>query len=54
MFTKEIETRQDIERLVNTFYVEVRQDKLIGPIFDKMIQREEIWTHHLVKLADFW
>lgn len=54
MMKKEIQSRFDVEELVHTFYVEVRKDKLLGPIFDHMIQREELWEHHLTKLVDFW
>ena len=40
-----------IERLVHTFYARVRQDPLIGPIFDARI---DDWDHHLEKLCAFW
>lgn len=44
-------TEQDIARLVPAFYARVRQDPLLGPIFDGAI---EDWPHHLQKLQDFW
>lgn len=44
-------TEQDIAHLVPTFYARVRQDSLLGPIFNGAI---EDWPHHLVKLQDFW
>lgn len=50
---KEIENRQDISDLVNSFYAKIRQDELLGPIFNSHIS-EDKWTEHLVKLADFW
>jgi hemoglobin len=44
-------SEHDIARLVPAFYARVRQDPLLGPIFDGAI---EDWPHHLVKLQDFW
>lgn len=40
-----------ISRLVTTFYAQVRNDPLIGPIFDAKI---DDWNHHLEKLCAFW
>jgi hemoglobin len=40
-----------IESLVRTFYGRVRQDALIGPIFEARI---EDWDHHIAKLCAFW
>lgn len=40
-----------IERLVRTFYDRVRDDDLIGPIFDSRIQD---WEHHLQRMFAFW
>lgn len=37
--------------LVHTFYARVRQDEVLGPIFDTHIDN---WDHHLGKLVDFW
>jgi hemoglobin len=44
-------TEQDIASLVPTFYARVRQDPLLGPIFNGAI---DDWPHHLTKLEDFW
>lgn len=41
----------EIERLVHTFYGRVRQDALIGPIFNEKIAD---WDAHLEKLCAFW
>lgn len=41
-----------IATLVNTFYTRVRQDALIGPIFEKAIGSE--WEPHLERMRDFW
>ncbi len=49
---KEIEHREDIEILVDSFYAKVRQDKLIGPIFEEKIQGD--WLRHLEKMYSFW
>lgn len=48
----EILNLEDIKLLVNTFYDKVRQDELIGPIFDKII--EDRWPEHLEKMYRFW
>lgn len=40
-----------IERLVRTFYDRVRNDDLIGPIFDS---RVEDWESHLQRMFAFW
>lgn len=48
---KEIENREDVFKLVDTFYHKVRQDSLLAPIFEKHI---EDWPEHLGHLTDFW
>ncbi|MGB3273514.1 MAG: group III truncated hemoglobin [Xanthobacteraceae bacterium] len=40
-----------IERLVRTFYDRVRDDDLIGPIFDSRIHD---WEAHLQRMFAFW
>lgn len=50
---KSIETREDIAVLVNSFYAKIRQDDLLGDIFNAHIAEED-WPAHLVKLTDFW
>ena len=44
-------TEAQLERLVNEFYAKVREDELLGPVFDHAISD---WPHHLGKMADFW
>jgi len=44
-------TEADIDRLVPAFYARVRQDAVLGPIFDSAI---EDWPRHLEKLKAFW
>jgi hemoglobin len=41
-----------IERLVHTFYGRVREDPLIGPIFEARLAGR--WDMHLAKMVDFW
>lgn len=40
-----------IERLVRGFYARVREDALIGPVFDARI---EDWEPHLQRMIAFW
>ncbi|RYD57226.1 MAG: group III truncated hemoglobin [Sphingomonadales bacterium] len=44
-------TEDEIARLVGAFYGRVRDDEVLGPIFDGAI---EDWPHHLEKLQAFW
>jgi hemoglobin len=54
--TEEMKERTGIDEsmiaaLVTAFYAQVRQDPLIGPIFE---ERVEDWDLHLEKLCAFW
>lgn len=49
---KTIENRQDIIKIVDSFYNKIRQDELIGPIFT--VQAKVNWDEHLPKLYNFW
>jgi hemoglobin len=40
-----------IERLVRAFYARIREDPLLGPIFDVRI---EDWEPHLQRMCAFW
>ena len=40
-----------IERLVRSFYEKIRQDALLGPIFDARIHD---WEPHLQRMCAFW
>jgi hemoglobin len=44
-------TQDDNVRLVHHFYRRVRQDELLGPIFDVHIQH---WDEHLERMVRFW
>jgi hemoglobin len=46
-----LDNREDIARLVDVFYAAIRQDEVLGPIFNGMIHD---WAAHLEKLTDFW
>lgn len=49
----DITTRKDIEKLVDAFYAKIREDEVLGDIFNSHIAPEQ-WPAHLVKLSDFW
>ncbi len=44
-------TEEEVHQLVHGFYGRVRQDPVLGPIFDRHI---EDWNPHLAKMVDFW
>lgn len=44
-------TEADIAKLIPAFYERVRDDAVLGPIFNDAIQD---WPHHLDKLQAFW
>lgn len=50
---RQIDNRNDINILVNSFYSKVRVDELLGPIFNAHISDDK-WPEHLDKLTDFW
>lgn len=43
---------QNIASLVDRFYAKVREDALLGPVFNRAIG--DHWPEHLAKLTDFW
>ncbi len=51
MASKALCSEDEISRLVHAFYARVRQDDVLGPLFDTHI---DDWDGHLVKLVDFW
>ena len=51
MKKRDIESREDIEMLIRTFYGKVRQHDKIGPFFNEMISD---WNKHQNKLTNFW
>ena len=49
----QITNREDVRVLVHTFYDKIRQNEMLGPIFNGHITDEQ-WPAHLSKLTDFW
>lgn len=45
-------TVESISELVHAFYADVRQDALLGPVFDEALNGQ--WDGHLHRLVDFW
>lgn len=52
MTKNEILTINDIQQLVDAFYEKVREDELLGPVFNRVI--EDRWPEHLEKMYRFW
>lgn len=50
--TKPIVKIDDIKLLVDSFYDKVRNNELLGPIFNNVIQ--DRWPEHLKKMYTFW
>ncbi len=48
----DISNREDVVLLVNTFYQRVREDDLIGPVFEERIKGN--WEPHLETMHNFW
>ena len=49
---KDIETREDIELLVNEFYKKVIPDRLIGHFFTRVVHFS--WEEHIPVMISFW
>lgn len=49
---KDIETLEDVQLLVNSFYAKVREDDMLKDIFNNVIQ--DRWDIHLEKMYRFW
>jgi hemoglobin len=48
----DITDRRDVACLVNVFYDRVRDDDILGPIFDDIAHMD--WATHLPRMSDFW
>lgn len=48
----DIQNREDIIRLVDTFYGRVRRNELLGAVFNPRLEGR--WPEHLEKMYDFW
>jgi hemoglobin len=44
-------TEADLSRVVDAFYARIREDAMLGPIFNGAIHD---WPEHLARLKDFW
>ncbi|MFL1896520.1 group III truncated hemoglobin [Aquimarina sp. 2-A2] len=51
MQLNDLETRNDIIKLITIFYSKVRKDSVLGPIFNGIIND---WENHIIHIADFW
>lgn len=49
---KQINNLDDIKLLVDTFYNAVKEDELIGPVFNERIK--DNWPRHLETMYSFW
>jgi len=47
-----IQTRNDIELLVNTFYQKVQKDDVIAHFFNDVVKLD--WNKHIPVMYDFW
>ena len=47
-----VPTLESITQLVHGFYGDVRNDPLLGPVFEKALHGH--WDAHLQRLVDFW
>jgi hemoglobin len=43
--------RPSLLRLLNHFYADVRQHRLLGPLFESQVEN---WPEHISNVADFW
>lgn len=48
---KDIETTEDLYKLVNAFYNEAKMDANLGPIFNQFVTN---WEPHIKTVASFW
>ncbi len=48
----DIESKEDISLLVNTFYTTIRADEILGPIFNDVARVD--WERHIPLLTEFW
>jgi hemoglobin len=49
---KEIENKEDIKFMVDTFYDTVRRSTIIGHFFNEVVQIN--WKEHMPTMYDFW
>ena len=49
---KEIQSREEIKQMVDSFYSKVNEDELLSPVFNEFAGVD--WESHLPKMYDFW
>lgn len=49
---KAIQSREEIQEMVDSFYAKVNQDSLLSPVFNDFA--EVNWEKHLPVMYDFW
>lgn len=49
---KDIQNRQDIERLIRAFYAKLTKDEIIGHFFTEVVPID--WEAHFPIMFDFW
>ena len=49
---RDIGSEEDVVLIVNSFYEKVREDRLLGPIFNDFAKVD--WETHLPRMYDFW
>lgn len=54
MDPRDIEDRQDLNRLVEAFYRRAFEDPLLAPVFIDVAHLDERLDHHLPVIVDFW
>ena len=47
----ELCTEAEVTELVNTFYAKVRDDEILGPLFERHVAD---WNQHMPKMIAFW
>jgi len=52
MEKRRVEGREQLKEIVDQFYAKVREDQLIGPIFNDIAQVD--WATHTEKIYHFW
>lgn len=48
----DIQTKEDVKNMVDTFYAKATKDDLIGEPFVRLLEGK--WDSHMVKLYSFW
>lgn len=51
LMKSDIKNRDDINILITTFYSKIREEQILGPIFNHIIRD---WEAHMERLTDFW